>query len=161
MPTAPSFQTYRMIVAEPFMKNGKLYVTVEHPSTKNHRDVRWYSDTEYSRQYGRSTPNNSQDSVLANSLKKARGFINGPITLIRKTKPSDESWLASVKACYAVDTGWYFRSTDTQPEDLSSRFPLMHLSWEEFTSDGVHKRSNEDVINIIKQKEKRGEWIGS
>ena len=37
---APSFQTYKQVVEEPFMKNGKLYVTVEHPNTKNHRDVR-------------------------------------------------------------------------------------------------------------------------
>ena len=157
---APSFQTYKMISEKPFLKGGKLYVTVEHPNTHNLRDVRWYNDAEYGKQYGK-IKSEAYEQSLAHSLKTARGFLNGPITLIRKTKSSDESWLASVKACYAVDTGWYFRSTDTLPQDLASRFPLMHRSWEEFTSDGVHKRPNEDVINIIKQKEKKGEWIGS
>ena len=158
---APSFQAYKMISDEPFVKNGKFYVTVEHPNTHNQRDVRWYNDAEYHRQYGKTGETSAYTQELANTLKKVRGFINGPITLIRSTKPSDEPFLASIKACYAVDTGWYFRSTDSIPEDLSSRFKLMKLSWEEFTSDGVHKRPNEEVVNIIKQKEKRGEWIGS
>lgn len=157
---APSFQTYKMISEKPFTKGGKLYVTVEHPNTHNHRDVRWYTDSEYGKQYGK-VKSEAYEQSLANSLKTARGFLNGPIALIRGTKSSDESWLASVKACYAVDTGWYFRSTDSQPADLPSRFKLMKLSWEEFTSDGIHKRPNEEVISIIKQKEKRGEWIGS
>lgn len=155
---APSFQTYKMISTEPFVKGGKFYVTVEHPNTHNQRDVRWYNEIEYHRQYGKAGETSAYTQELATALKTARGFLKGPITLIRGTKPSDEPWLASVKACYAVDTGWYFRSTDSQPTDLSSRFKLMKLSWEEFTSDGVHKRSNEEVINIIKQKEKRAEY---
>lgn len=53
---APSFQSYKVIIAEPFLKNGKLYITVEHPNTHNHRDVRWYSDKEYQRAYGKSNP---------------------------------------------------------------------------------------------------------
>ena len=53
---APSFQSYKVIVAEPFTKNGKLYITVEHPNTKNHRDVRWYSEKEYRAAYGKSAP---------------------------------------------------------------------------------------------------------
>lgn len=62
---APSFQTYKVIVAEPFLKNGKLYITVEHPNTKNHRDVRWYSDREYARAYG----NKSKDNVTPERRK--------------------------------------------------------------------------------------------
>lgn len=53
---APSFQTYKIVVAEPFTKDGRLYVTVEHPRTHNHRDVRWYTDREYARLYGKKEP---------------------------------------------------------------------------------------------------------
>jgi hypothetical protein len=157
---APSFQNMTKIT-EPYIKTGKMYIDVKNEKTGTIRSVRWYNDAEYRRQYGKAGETSAYTQELANSLKTARGFLKGPITLIRGTKSSDESWLASVKACYAVDTGWYFRSTDSQPTDLSSHFKLMKLSWEEFTSDGVHKRPNEEVINIIKQKEKRGEWIGS
>lgn len=57
---APSFQTYKVIVAEPFYKDGKLYITVEHPNTKNHRDVRWYSEREYARAYGNKSKNEAK-----------------------------------------------------------------------------------------------------
>lgn len=67
---APSFQTYKVIVAEPFLKDGKLYITVEHPNTKNHRDVRWYSEREYARAYG----NKSKDKGTVNLAPEQRKF---------------------------------------------------------------------------------------
>lgn len=67
---APSFQTYKIIVAEPFAKDGKLYVTVEHPNTKNHRDVRWYSDKEYARAYS----NKSKDKAVVKLTPEQKKF---------------------------------------------------------------------------------------
>lgn len=67
---APSFQTYKLIIAEPFLKDGKLYVTVEHPRTKNHRDVRWYTDREYAKAYG----NKSKDKGVVQLTPEQRKF---------------------------------------------------------------------------------------
>lgn len=156
---APSFQTYKMITPEPFAKNGKFYVTVEHPNTHNQRDVRWYNTSEYQKQYGKSGNTSTLSQELAASLKKARGFTDGPITLIRNTKSADETWLCNSKARYAVDTGWYFISSEPVPAGAPAHFRYMALSWEEFTSDGVHKKPNEDVIATIRAKEKRQEYV--
>ena len=155
---APSFQAMA-IVSEVYLKNGKQYIDVHNEKTGTVRSVRWYSDTEYTRQYGKTAGNKSQDEVLATSLKKARGFINGPITLIRNTKPTDETWLYDSKARYAVDTDWYFISGEPVPAGAPAHFRYMALSWEEFTSDGVHKKPNEDVIATIRAKEKRQEYV--
>ena len=157
---APSFQSMT-VVSDIYLKNGKQYIDVRNPGTGNVRSVRWYSDTEYTRQYGKTAPNNSQNEVLANSLKKARGFTEGPIILIRNTKSTDETWLCDSKARYAVDTGWYFISGDSDiPSDYPKHLCFMYLSWEEFTSDGIHKKSNEDIVAIIRKKEKaKAFWI--
>lgn len=155
---APSFQSMQ-IVSEIYFKGGKQYIDVRNPGTGNVRSVRWYSDTEYTRQYGKAAGNKSQDEVLATSLKKARGFTNGSITLIRNTKSADETWLRDSQARYAVDTGWYFISGEAVPAGAPAHFRYMSLSWEEFTSDGVHKKPNEDVIATIHAKEKRQEYV--
>ena len=155
---APSFQSMT-IVSDIYLKNGKQYIDVRNPGTGNVRSVRWYSDTEYTRQYGKAAGNKSQDEVLAASLKKARGFTNGPITLIRNTKSTDEPWLRDSKARYAVDTGWYYISSEPIPAGAPAHFRYMALSWEEFTSDDVHKKPNEDVVATIRAKEKRQEYV--
>ena len=71
---APSFQTYKVIVAEPFLKDGKLYITVEHPNTKRHRDVRWYSDKEYTRAYG----NKSKNEAVVKLTPEQKKFYKPP-----------------------------------------------------------------------------------
>ena len=58
---APSFQTYKVISNEPFLKNGKMYITIEHPNTHNHREVRWYTEKEYERAYGKVTTLSKQE----------------------------------------------------------------------------------------------------
>lgn len=55
MPTAPSFQTM-LIVSEIYLKNKKSYIDVKNEKTGTIRSVRWYSDTEYKRLYGKAEP---------------------------------------------------------------------------------------------------------
>ena len=52
MPVAPSFQNFTRL-SEPFFKNGKTYIKVKNPSTGTEREVRWYSDSEYAKAYGK------------------------------------------------------------------------------------------------------------
>jgi len=156
---APSFQSYRMIVAEPFTKNGKLYVTVEHPNTKNHRDVRWYTEAEYAKAYGRAAANKSKEVDGFAGLKVARGFERGPILLIRNTKSADEQWLGASPARYATDIGWYVASTDSFPVKHPEHFRFLFLEWEEFCQDETHAKSPEELARLIRQKEKNNEYV--
>ena len=157
---APSFQAYKVIVAEPFLKNGKLYITVEHPNTKNHRDVRWYSDAEYAKQYGNK---NKEIAGAADNgfrgLKKARGFDQGPILLIRNWKTADEPWLGHSNARYATDVGWYIVSTEQLPADYPPHFRFLLLQWDEFSQDETHAKTIAELSQLIRQKEKKGEYI--
>lgn len=93
---APSFQTYKVIVAEPFYKNGKLYITVEHPSTKNHRDVRWYSEKEYARAYG----NKSKDEAKVIIPKGTKIFHKRAAARIEEISGTNPR---TIKAMVAVD----------------------------------------------------------
>jgi hypothetical protein len=154
MPTAPSFADYKLLTEQPFIKNGKYYVTVENPKTKNSRTVRWYSDTEYAKAYGKTHP--LAPAVDYGGLRHARGFDNGPILVIRNNKPADEEWLGASIARYAVGIGWYIVSTATIPADTPSHFKFLLLGWKEF----------EPLVNdpsalseLLSQKAKRKEWV--
>ena len=51
---APSFQSMTQ-VSEIYIKNGKNYVNVKNEKTGTIRSVRWYSEKEYYKIYGKST----------------------------------------------------------------------------------------------------------
>lgn len=158
---APSFQNYKFITEEPFTKNGKLYVTVEHPNTHNHRDVRWYTEAEYKKAYG----NKSQENAAAGSsgfpgLIHARGFSNGPIVVVRGAVAANEQWLAASTARYAVDVGWYFVSTEPMPEKVPSTLKGVLLSWEEMKGeDDRHVKAPAALQKIIADKIKQNRDI--
>lgn len=158
MPVAPSFQTYKKLTDKPFEKNGKLYVTVEHPNTKNHRDVRWYTDAEYAKAYGKKLAETGDEGF--EGLKHARGFDNGPILVIRHNRPEDEEWLSQSIARYAMGVGWYIASTDTFPSDAPKHFKYLLLGWEEFRDkDDKHMKSASEISNILLKKAKKGDWF--
>lgn len=155
---APSFQSYKMLTAEPFTKNGKLYVTVEHPNTKNHRDVRWYTEAEYAKAYGRAAANKSKEVDGYAGLKLCRGFTRGPLLLIRNTTSADEAWLGASPARYATDIGWYVASTDSFPVKYPVHFKFLILTWEEFSQDETHAKTPDELKKIIRTKEKNNEY---
>lgn len=157
MPTAPSFSTYRTL-SEPFAKNGKLYITVEHPNTKRHRDVRWYSDVEYAKAYKNLDPINHNTGIK--NLKQIRGFSKGPIAIITNASVQDEVWLKASNARYALGIGWHFVSTDTLPQDLPAHFQFVLMSWNEFRyGDDEHMKPTAELAAIIKQKIAKKEFI--
>lgn len=132
--TAPSFTNFEK-VSEPYEKNKKMYIDVKHPNTGNVRSVRLYDEREYHKAYGGTVGSASAETTKPQSrvgtvdLKKARGFSNGPITLI-KTK--DEDFLKRSNARYACDISWYFVSTEPIPQDLPEDASLSELTWEGF-----------------------------
>ena len=153
---APSFHNYKMISTEPFLKdNCKLYVTVEHPNTGNKRDVRWYTDAEYAKAYGK------KEKAEENwDMKHARGFDAGPILVIRNNRPEDEPWLRDSCARYAMGIGWYIISTDTLPADAPKNFKYLLLGWNEFRDGNDHIQKKPTVLaEILTKKAKNREWV--
>ena len=97
---AKSFQKYA-ITSEPYLKNGRLYVTIS-----TGREVRWYSEAEYNKMYPSSSPTPTPSLVL--------GFHNG---YVRRPVSSDLSpeILSSYGFRYAVPIGWYYPSNLPEP----------------------------------------------
>lgn len=159
MPVAPSFEAYKRITDEPFMKNGKLYITVEHPNTKNKRDVRWYSETEFAKAYGKKLQDNP-DPDYWKGLKQCRGFSKGPILVIRRNLPSDEEWLRASVARYAVGIGWFITSDDEFPDNAPEHFKYLLLGWNEFKlNDDFHMKPAAELAEILDKKARNGEWV--
>lgn len=154
---APSFVDYKRISTEPFCKNGKYYVTVEHPKTGNRRDVRWYSESEYAKAYGKKLVDTDKGY---DGLKHARGFDNGPILVIRRNRPEDEDWLRASCARYAVGIGWYIVSTDAFPDNAPKHLKYLLLSWSEFRNgDDRHMKSPAELAAILDNKARNKEWF--
>lgn len=151
---APSFESYKVISEEPFLKNGKLYLIVEHPKTHNQRTVRYYSDAEYAKAYGKK----EIDTGFRN-LKEVRGFKEGPITIIRNNKADDEEYLRRSVARFAVGIGWYIISSEKIPIDAPPHFKYLSLTWEEASIDENHLKDPNDIGLLLQRKAKDKQWI--
>ncbi len=148
MPVAPSFKGFPQ-VSEPFIKKGKNYIKVKNEKTGTIREVRLYSEEEFSKLFLKK----KKDEGFKN-LKKCRGFSTGPITVIRGNKQEDEYWLGKSNARLAEGIGWYFISTESIPLDIPKHFNLIELTWEEFKDgDNSHMKSPEELAKIISEKE--------
>lgn len=154
---APSYQkTYEILSEEPYFKNGKYYVLAKHKNTENEREIRWYSDSEYAKQYGK---NEKQESNV--NYKVARGFEKGPILVVRHNKNADEEWLRRSIARYAMGVGWYIASTDTLPDNYPPHFKFLLLGWNEVSVDGNENTIKEpkEVAKILDEKARKKEWV--
>lgn len=151
---APSFKDFP-IVKEQYVKGGKYYVDVKNPKTGTVRSVRWYSDAEYAKNYGKKL---SDDNTNWN-MKHARGFDNGPILVIRNVRSTDEEWLKHSCARYAVGIGWYIVSTETFPADAPAHLKYLILGWDEFKVDDYHPKKPTELAAILDKKAKNKEWI--
>lgn len=153
---APSFKDFS-IMKEQYIKNGKQYVDVKNPRTGTIRSVRWYTEVEFAKNYGKKLEENEDKGW--NNLKHTRGFDKGPILVIRGTLSTDEEWLKTSCARYAVGIGWHIISTDTFPVDAPTHFKYLLLSWDEFKMDDRHAKKATELAEILNKKAKNKEWI--
>lgn len=132
MLTAPSFQDFPR-ESEPYIKNGKQYVDVRNPKTGTLRSVRLYTEKEYKKAYPNVKVSAELDKKIKSddleSLKKARGFSAGPITLV---STADEKFLSKSNARYATDVGWYIVSTEKVPTEVPDDWKEKIYTWEMF-----------------------------
>jgi hypothetical protein len=129
---APSFTNYPR-ESEPYEKGGKMYVDVRHPNTGNVRSVRAYTEKEFNKTYAGKAASTIAEPTTGkyldkSGIKKARGFSQGPITLIN-TK--DKDFLNRSNARYGADVGWYFVSEEPIPAVPDDAL-LLEMTWEQF-----------------------------
>lgn len=164
---APSFQSFE-IIGEVFIKGAKDYIKVKNPKTGNVRDVRWYSEAEFAKAYGKKietaakTPGDGIDAAWEfywseegfDGLKHARGFDKGPILVLRGVRTeADEQWCRKSIARYAVGIGWHFVSTDILPDDIPAHFKMVLLGWNEFRDgDDRHSKRPSQLADLISKK---------
>ena len=140
---AKSFQDMEQ-VTEPYAVSGKMYVKVKHPNTGNIRQVRWYSDSEYSKYYPEVKiiqPKKSQ--------KDALGFTNGYITIFKGNTYANLDWFKESVARYARHWGWYIISTIEIPTDLPEDIEPIRLNWEDVSDDGVTVKDEDKVKAFV------------
>lgn len=135
---APSYANYT-ILTEPYAKNGKMYVTIQHPNTGNQRAAICYDEA------GKPLKPNADGGF--SGLKEARGFADGPIFVVVGADFEDAECRASA-ARYAEGMGWYFLTR-------AARIPgrdYVRLEWEECSIDERHMRPAEELAQLIKEK---------
>lgn len=162
MAVAPSFQSMT-VMSEVFQKNGKDYIKVKNEKTGTIREVRWYTEKEYEKAYGKKTSNISTkvgERKAWKNLKQCRGFAEGPILVVRNVTKETENWLRfSSPARYAMGLEWHFASTDIIPDDYPETLKFIIVSWDEFKyEDDEHMKTPEELAELIKTKEKNNEY---
>lgn len=171
---APSFQSFD-IISEVFVKGAKNYIKVRNPKTGTERDVRWYSESEFAKAYGKKIetaakePGDGIDAAWEfywseeghEGLKHARGFDNGPILVLRNVRTrGDEAWCERSIARYAVGIGWHIVSTDTVPDDIPEHFKMVLLGWNEFRDgDDRHSKRPSQLADIIAKKVREKQFV--
>ena len=126
---------------EPFLANGKMYITVRKPTgaTKN---VRAYTEAEYRRMYPAAAPSLPAGLTAKTQgpiVKDILGFQNGYIYIFKGDLDNAEYWFNKTpEARFHTQFGWYIVSTDTIPFDIPSCIESIKLPWEEVgNADGT------------------------
>lgn len=157
MPVAKSYQRCD-IMGEPFVKNGRQYVTIETPfgAMKN---VRWYSDAEYTRLYGKNEPKQSKP------LRDVLGFGEaGYIYIYLGNTYENLNWFKAEPECrYHKIWGWYTPSNEEVSNDLPEGIRVEKLCWEDVSyGTDVNETLAEKAVNNLKYKdiESASEYVG-
>lgn len=130
MPVAPTFQKYEMLSTEPYEVSGRLYVRVRHPKTRNERQVRWYSDKEYTKLYPEIPVVNEVESIYTRPQKDVLGFEKGYITIFKGDEEVHTEWFQESIARYARWWGWYIVSSAEVPSNIPAGLTPIRLDWE-------------------------------
>ena len=125
MAVAKSYQNLT-IIGEPYEVTGKMYVQVKNEKTGVVRQVRWYTDEEYSRMYKTETANPKK----VTTQKEALGFYEGYITVFKGNTYQHLEWFRNSVAKYNKLFGWYISSKYNLPFDLPAGLEPIRIDWE-------------------------------
>ena len=161
---APSYKNYKQ-VSEPYQKNGKTYIKLEHPNTHNIREARYYTEQEYQKQYGSTaagTPKASTEVVnpsgrgafgkILKPLKDVLGFNKGYITIFKGEVEAVEEWFKISPCRYHNAWGWYLVSTDEMPDPIPAGIEPVLLNWEEVSINDETLKARNELQEVLSTK---------
>lgn len=150
MPVAKTYMNLKQTSA-PFIKNGKMYVTVETLSGTL-KTVRWYNDREFKRMYPELA-----DTIPKPVVKGCLGFQEGYITIFGEEQedPDMQEWLTYCKETrLARYWGWYIVSTEEVPSNLPKGLNTYRLRWELVGNEDGSLKEEKEVIEVVKKVKK-------
>lgn len=151
-------------LGNPFKSNGKWYISVNYKGTP--RQVRWYSEAEYSRMYG--VTRDPKDDPFWKSQKDVLGFKNGYIWIFTGATYEHKEELKAFGCVFRRYWGWSLSSElelpDTLPEDVSAlklEWSLVGANDEKLMAeDEVAKRVKELIYQNTPHEESTSNYVG-
>lgn len=178
---AKSFQSWE-ILCEPYSKSNRLYVRVLNPKNQKEREVRWYSEKEYSRMYGEivvsqkntdipekywspATQTYHNNDPYYKTQKELLGFSNGYITIFKGDSFAYKDYLKSIGCKYNKFWKWGLSSDVEVPTDLPSGLTPIKLEWSAVGDDTTEKLKSdseiETAVDALIYEESPSEFIGT
>ena len=157
MPTAKKYM-HCDILGEPFVKNNRKYVTIETPFG-DRKNVRWYSDVEWNKMYGKSTK-----KVI--NYRQILGFGEaGYITIYYGETYPNLSWFKERPECrYHKIFGWYTPSNEEVSNIIPEKVEIAKLYWDDIKNDieEIDEEKASVVIDSIRYKNvDSGTYVGT
>ena len=165
---AKSYQEWEKLT-EPYEKDGRMYMKLLTPKGVE-KEVRAYSETEYSRLYrekpcGNGAQPTAMTTVAGPVVKNVLGFKEGYIWIFRGDLENAAYWFEKTLACrFHVVFGWYIASTDEIPFDIPSCITAVQLPWEKVgNTDGtlLPKATIEAALNDLRNEGSTSQFQGA
>lgn len=154
---AKSYQSYE-VLTEPYTANKRQYVRVRNPKTGNERQVRWYTEKEYTRLYPQQTP-----QTATSTQKEALGFTDNYIIILGDSVENYPKWRKENGARYARWWGWYIPTTLPAPISYPSGATPITLPWDSVGLPSGQLKPEAQVKEVIESLlyEPQGDFIGN
>lgn len=120
---AKSYESLELI-GEPYEINKRWYIKVRQKNNTE-KQVRWYSEKEYSKLYPKSEP----EVVYHKTQKEVLGFAEDYITIFKGGLEEENDYFRFSPARYTRLWGWYFVSGEPLPNDLPPEVTPIKLRW--------------------------------
>lgn len=153
---AKTYTTWEILDTPYYGSNKRLYVHVKNPKTGAAKEVRYYTEAEYSKLYPSDTSIvTPKDLTSAHDIFGFGGPTNS-ITIIllpQDTNPEDNDYFKVSAARYSCLWGWYFTSNTPLPSDLPEDCTALPLPWSVVSNaSGELKSKNEIMLAINKMR---------
>lgn len=140
---AKSYQSMTQ-VGEPYESAGKMYVVVRNEKTGTIRQVRWYSDYEYTKLYGEPPV-----EPVVKTQKEMLGFEKGYITIFKGNTYTYLEWFRASVCKYNKTFGWYCPSSENLPADIPVGIEPVEVTWELVGNDKGDLKAEHIVKSAI------------
>ena len=161
MAVAPSYQKFTQM-ADPYMENGRMYITLKDESTGRVKKARWYTNAEYKKLYPNAPIETANDCSIHDIL--GFGGEDDGITLFKGDTYSELDWFHLHKECrYHRILGWYVVSSEEVPTALPKGITPVRALWNKVSgADGklLPDAKLQPYLDSILYDESDSEYVG-